>query len=78
MGDNGDTHGGRLLTNRGLLGLVLVAVLMILLVLFVADNFVLVEIRLLIFRIHMRLAWALLLALLGGAAIGFLAGRFTR
>lgn len=78
MGDNGEGKGRRLLTNRRLLGLVVAAVLFSLLVLFVADNFVLIEIRLVNIRIQMRLAWALLIAVLVGLAIGFLAGRYRR
>lgn len=53
----------RFLTNR----LVVAAVVLALLVLFIADNFVLIEVRLLATRVQVRLAWALLGAfLLGG------------
>ena len=58
--------------------LVLVAVLLSLLVLFIADNFVVVEIR--VFTVHrpVRLAWALLLAFASGVALGALAMRLWR
>jgi uncharacterized integral membrane protein len=68
----------RLLTNRRLLGLVAAALLLALLTLFVADNFVLVEIRLVNLRIEARLAWALLVPTAAGLAIGYLAGRYRR
>ena len=49
-----------------------------LLVLFIADNFVMVEIR--VFTVHrpVRLAWALLLAFGAGLALGALAMRLWR
>lgn len=78
MGDNGGRIGRRLLTNRRLVGLVVAACLSALLVLFVLDNFVLIEIRLVNLRIQMRLAWAIIISVLGGAALGFLAGRYLR
>ena len=46
----------RLLTNRRLVWLMLAALVLGTLVLFVADNFVLIEIRLLVTRVRMRLA----------------------
>jgi uncharacterized integral membrane protein len=48
------------------------------LVLFVADNFVLIEVRLLNLSTEMRLAWALLIAFLAGAAIGIAIGWVSR
>jgi uncharacterized integral membrane protein len=58
-----------------LVGFALVAVL---LVVFVAENFVVVEVRLLLWRIDVRLAWALLLAGLLGFVLGLLAPRLRR
>lgn len=78
MDGNVDQATRRLFTNRRLAVLVVVAVVLALLVLFVADNFVLVEIRLIVTRVEMRLAWALLIAALGGSIIGFVSGRFLR
>jgi uncharacterized integral membrane protein len=78
MGDNGERTGRRLITNGRLFGLVIAALLSILLVLFVLDNFVLIEIRLVNARIQMRLAWAVLISVLAGGALGFLAGRYLR
>jgi uncharacterized integral membrane protein len=52
-----------------------VALILAILVLFVADNFVLIEIRLVNVRVQTRLAWALLIAVLGGGIIGFLLAR---
>ena len=46
------------------------AAVLALLVLFVAENFVVVEVRLVLWRAEVRLAWALLLA----GALGFLLG----
>lgn len=60
------------------LRLVALAVVMVLLVLFVAENFVVVEVRLLLWRGEVRLAWALLLAALLGFLIGVLASRLRR
>ncbi len=45
------------------------------LVFFVADNFVLVEVRLFTFQRQMRLAWALLIAFAVGALFGAIAAR---
>lgn len=50
--------------------LVLGALISLILVLFIADNFVTVEVRLIFWSTQTRLAWALLIA--GG--LGFLAG----
>ena len=78
MGDNGERTVRRLITNGRLVGLVIAALLSILLVLFVLDNFVLIEIRLVNARIQMRLAWAVLISVLAGGALGFLAGRYLQ
>lgn len=78
MGDDGKRAGRRLITNGRLVGLVVTAFLSILLVLFVLDNFVLIEIRLGNARIQMRLAWAIIISVLGGLGLGFLAGRYLR
>jgi len=67
-----------ILTFRRLLGLVAVAVLLVALVFFVADNFVLVQIRLFTLRIQARLAWALIVPLLLGGLIGWWAHAFVR
>lgn len=73
-----DDNERRLLTNRRLLWLVIVAVLAALVMLFVADNFVLTEIRFLNRGIQVRLAWAMILPLLAGGLIGYLWGRLRR
>jgi uncharacterized integral membrane protein len=52
------------------LKLLAVAILLSLMVIFIAENFVKVEVRLVFVRVTMRLAWSLLLA----AGLGFLAG----
>lgn len=78
MGDDGKRSGRRLITNGRLVGLVVTAFLSILLVLFVLDNFVLIEIRLGNARIQMRLAWAIIISVLGGLGLGFLADRYLR
>lgn len=79
MNGNGELAATRqLLTNRRLLGLVVVAVVLAFLALFAADNFVLIEIRLVNVRIEMRLAWALLICAFVGGVIGFLLGRLHR
>ena len=58
--------------------LVLAALTLSLLVLFIADNFVVVEVRL--FTVHrpVRLAWALLLAFGSGLVMGALVVRLWR
>jgi uncharacterized integral membrane protein len=73
-----DDNERRLLTNRRLLWLVIVAVLAALVMLFIADNFVLTEIRFLNRGIQVRLAWAMILPLLAGGLIGYLWGRLRR
>ncbi|MDQ3654034.1 MAG: LapA family protein [Chloroflexota bacterium] len=55
--------------------LVLLATGLGLLVFFVADNFVLVDVRLFTFQRQMRLAWALLIAFAVGALFGAVAAR---
>lgn len=45
---------------------------LILLVLFIAENFLTVEVRLILGRVETRLAWALIIA----AVLGFLTGYF--
>lgn len=68
----------RLLTNRRLVWLMLAALVLGTLVLFVADNFVLIEIRLLVTRVRMRLAWALIAAFLLGGVSVLVLGRLLR
>ena len=68
----------RRLTNRRLLWLVVAAALAALLMLFVADNFVLTEIRFFNRGIQVRLAWAMIIPLLAGLSIGYLWGRLRR
>ncbi|HWV35408.1 MAG TPA: hypothetical protein VNZ55_07240 [Thermomicrobiales bacterium] len=67
-----------ILTTRRLLWLVGVAVFLALLVLFIADNFVLVEMRLFTLRIRARLAWLLIVPFLLGIALGFAAGEIRQ
>ncbi len=55
--------------------LVLAAVGLALLVFFIADNFVLVDVRLFTFQRRMRLAWALVIAFAVGALFGAVASR---
>lgn len=66
------------LTNRRMLWLVGLALFLALLVLFIADNFVLVEMRLFTLRIRARLAWLLLVSLLIGIALGLSVGSMRR
>ncbi len=68
----------RLVSNRRLAWLALTAIGLASLVLFVADNFVLVEIRLLVTRVQVRLAWALLAAFGLGAASALAIDRLRR
>ena len=58
------------LTNRRVALLVAVAVVLGLCAFFVADNFVLVEVRILTFELQTRLAWALVIAFWLGAVSG--------
>lgn len=62
-------------SNQVVFWLVLVATGLALLVFFVADNFVLVDVRLFTFQRQMRLAWALLIAFAVGALFGAIAAR---
>lgn len=78
MGDNEKNTGRVFLTTSRVVGLVGVALFLAVLVLFVADNFVLIQVRLLNIRVQIRLAWALLSAFLAGGALGFLIGRVRR
>lgn len=58
--------------------LVLAAVVVGILVLFIAENFVRVEVRLILVRVETRLAWSLLLAGLLGLIAGVLIPRLRR
>jgi membrane protein YqaA with SNARE-associated domain len=62
------------LTNRRLAGLFVVTTLVAIIVLFVADNFVMVRVRLLTLDGQMRLAWVMLSTLLIGMALGGIGG----
>lgn len=73
-----DDRERRVMTNRRLLWLVIIAALAMLVMLFVADNFVLTEIRFFNRGIQMRLAWAMIIPLLAGGVIGYLWGRLRR
>jgi uncharacterized integral membrane protein len=73
-----DDNGRRMLTNRRLAWLVVAALLAVLVMLFVADNFVLIEVRFFNRGIQMRLAWAMIIPLLLGGSIGYLWGRLRR
>lgn len=70
--------GRRVVTNRRLLWLVGLALFLVLLIFFIAENFVLVEIRLIVTRVRVRLVWALLATFLIGLVIGVLLGRVAR
>jgi uncharacterized integral membrane protein len=65
-------------TWRWTVTMALIAVCLTLLTLFVADNFIVVEVRLVFFKLETRLAWSLLLAAALGFAIGLLADRLRR
>jgi uncharacterized integral membrane protein len=71
----GERPGPDGITTRRLIG---VAVVLLLLVVFIAENFSVVEVRLFISRVETRLAWALLLAGALGFAGGWLAARVRR
>ena len=58
--------------------LALAAVAAAILVLFIAENFVVVEVRLILWEQRMRLAWALLLAGGLGVVLGWLLARLRR
>lgn len=53
----------------------IVAIGLALMVFFVADNFVLVDVRLFTYERQIRLAWALLIAFAAGALFGAIAAR---
>ena len=72
------SHNTPFLTNRRLLWLVGLALFLALLVLFIADNFVLAEMRLFTLRIRARLAWLLLVPFLIGIALGVSGGSMRR
>jgi len=55
-----------------------IATALALLVFFIAENFVVVEVRVLTQRLEVRLAWAMLLAALGGVLIGLALPRLWR
>jgi hypothetical protein len=61
------------------IGLVAAAAVLALLVLFVADNFVVVQVRLLRWQVNIRLGWALLIAAASGFVpaliLGWVVGR---
>jgi uncharacterized membrane protein YoaK (UPF0700 family) len=69
---------GQMLTIRRMLGVVATTVLLGLFTLFVADNFVLVDVRIITIDIQMRLAWALLIPAIGGFVLGYLISRLRR
>jgi uncharacterized integral membrane protein len=60
------------------LWLVVAAVVLALVAAFVAQNYEMIEIRLLFWRVNMRMAWAGTLALLIGVVIGWLLPRRPR
>jgi membrane protein YqaA with SNARE-associated domain len=70
----GTTPRRHVLTNRRLAWLFVVTALVVIIVVFVADNFVMVRVRLLTLDGQVRLAWVMLSTLLIGMAIGGLAG----
>jgi uncharacterized integral membrane protein len=55
-----------------------VAILLMLLIFFIAENFVLVEIRLIVTRVQVRLVWALVTAFLIGGVTGVLLASMRR
>jgi len=63
---------------RWTLWLVITAVVLALVASFVTQNYEKVEVRLLFWSINVRLAWAVILALLIGALIGWLLPRHFR
>ncbi len=68
----------RMVTNRALAWFVGTALFLVLLIFFIAENFVLVEIRQIVTRVEVRLAWALLVAFLIGGVTGVLLGGVRR
>ncbi len=67
-----------ILTNRRVLRLAGLAALVALLAFFVADNFVLTEVRLFTVTFQVRLAWVVVIAFGSGAIAGGLVARFLR
>lgn len=65
----------RFLTWRRLAALVAATAVLSLTVFFVADNYVLVEVRIFTFEVQARLAWALIIAFAIGALAGVLLSR---
>lgn len=65
-------------TWRWTVTMALIAVCLTLLTLFIADNFVVVEVRLIFFKLKMRLAWSLFFAAVLGFVIGVLTDRLKR
>lgn len=65
------------LSIKGLVYLWSAAILLAVIVLFVADNFVLVEVRLMQLRVQARLAWVVILAFIAGSVAGVTIGRIT-
>jgi len=63
---------------RWTLRLVVTAAVLALVAAFIAQNYVAVEVRVLFWSVDIRLAWAVLLAALGGIAIGWLFARVSR
>ncbi|HVL24902.1 MAG TPA: hypothetical protein VM450_12515 [Thermomicrobiales bacterium] len=55
--------------------LVVLATVLVLLVLFIAENFVVVEVRIITRQVEIRLAWALLIAAGLGIVLGLLLPR---
>jgi RsiW-degrading membrane proteinase PrsW (M82 family) len=58
--------------------LALIAVFFTLLTVFVAENFIVVKLHFIIFKLETRLAWSLLLAAALGFSIGLLTARLRR
>lgn len=58
--------------------LLMIAALMVMLTLFAAANFVLVEVRLIVWEGNVRLAWALMLACIFGFIAGVAVSRLPR
>lgn len=73
-----DRHASRAEPQRSTARFVVWAVALALLVIFIAQNFVLVEVRLLFWRVDIRLAYALLGAGVLGFVLGWLLPRLRR
>ena len=56
----------------------MLATVLVLLVLFIAENFVVVEVRIITRQVEIRLAWALLIAAGLGIVLGLLLPRLWR